>query len=366
MKTYLKFFAVIATVLAIFMLAGCSKLDNSVGPEVPDVPKDTVVTVRVLDGVINYTLSDNTIRFTGDFSAYPFVVMAGDKIPLDTIRVYGGKTMVPKLGYDHFNLLSFDKKKWYYKDMPGTNLTVTGAEWVVNGPNSWYWLHQKQANLDSWVEIAAVSPADVTITLDGNLWGASKRWVEANKSHVLKVFKDGYTSWEATFTNAPGETKSYMVALDPLTPPPPPAPYISENIIWDPVSKSDVFVLKTNVAGEKSDQITYLVLDGSEGPMLAINLFNGKVFKFKDNTTYYAGFDVVVVQNNDEFSLNLGQKFIKDYRYTRVTYIYGLEIVVSQWHYDGRFGYAKPSLQSIRLIDEIAGQWDGMVRHFEN
>jgi len=77
-----------------------------------------------------------------------------------------------------------------------------------------------QPNLDSWVDLTVTSPTDVIVTLDGVLWGTGKKWVEAGKQHVLRVTRSGYTSWEATFTNAPGETKSYTVTLNPVTPPP--------------------------------------------------------------------------------------------------------------------------------------------------
>lgn len=140
MKRKNLFSAFIVSVMTIVLAVGCSKrMPFEPEENTPDAP----VVEKYLDGVINYTLSDNTARCTGEFSAYPYMVRAGGQLPLDTIKIYNGK-ILPMGPYDHYGLLSYDMKEWYYKDKPGTNLTVTGAEWVVNGPNSWFWLHREQ------------------------------------------------------------------------------------------------------------------------------------------------------------------------------------------------------------------------------
>jgi len=142
-----------------------------------------------------------------------------------------------------------------------------------------------------------------------------------------------------------------------------PVLYLHENLYWDADSLADIFVLKTNLAGNCSKQITYVVWNGTEGPMVAINLYTGQTYKFNpDNTVYYAGFDCVVIHKDDEFQINLGQPHLKDYLYSRVTYVYGPDIIPSQWHYDGRFDYPEPVILTTRILDESAGQWDTLIR----
>ena len=138
-------------------------------------------------------------------------------------------------------------------------------------------------------------------------------------------------------------------------------PYIKEDLVWNQNTESDIFILKTNIAGTNSNQITFMVLNGTTGPMLAINLYTGEVYKF-NGSAYYSGFSVVVVRFNDQFQINLGQEDIRDYKYSRVTYIYGQNIVDSQWHYDGRCNYPEPELLTDRIQDEVNGQWDHLSR----
>jgi hypothetical protein len=203
--------------------------------------------------------------------------------------------------------------------------------------------------------------SDPTVKYDGQLWNLGVSQISAGH-HTVEVSKDGYVSKSVEFEAVGNETVPVVVNLDPVAPSPS-APYIAENLYRDAGLNADVFVLKTNVAGECAEQITYIVLDGSNGPMLAIQLFTGKVYKFNpDNTASYAGYDVMVIHKDDEFRLNLGQTHIKDYPYSRATYIYGPNIVASQWHYDGRYSYPEPTLLSTRIVDEDAGQWDKLNR----
>lgn len=183
-------------------------------------------------------------------------------------------------------------------------------------------------------------------------------------SYTIVGIKAGYDTTYTSVVIAEGVSETVYLVMHKTPPPPIPAtPYIQENLVWNETTQSDWYILKTNVAGTCTKQITYIVLDGSSGPMLAIQLFTGRVYKFNpDNSTYYAGFDCKVVQKNDEFQVDLGQEHVKDYLYSRVTFIYGPDIIVSQWHYDGRFGYPEPVLLSNRLFDEDAGQWDKMTR----
>lgn len=176
MKIKFKHFAIAVGFTALLVASGCSKYEklSPLGPTDPD----TTAVERYLNGTINYTLSDHTARLTGDFSAYPYLVRAGGQLPLDTIYVYDGKVL-PMSPYDHFNLLSWDKKEWFYKGMSGTNLIVTGAEWVVDGAGSWYWLHKEQAPPDTTTPQNNRGPqgcfgmrSDGTaLYLSGSVWG---------------------------------------------------------------------------------------------------------------------------------------------------------------------------------------------------